>query len=320
MRKYITNLVNINQNHVDKSDYDRFYDHCKLFIQNSNIDMDEIYDSICNSLVAFSNKYLVSIAFKLLSLISSSKKVEASIVSRYLNNKETSSAVFEYLLTIKDREPFKQAIMEYLYDPEYESASFFSLVSLPEYEYDLLQFLSLEIPGCLPKQLKMMINTRKFHDISKYVIHFGHNDSYVCFLVYELFVLCFQEMGAIDSHMGNIEITICEEDVFISFKSQICVENINNFLFYFFDFMKERRLVLEKIKDNDVFGVQEILSKYLTSTRGFKISTRMKHLKEYREKDKTLLHKDSAIHCPEEGFDYLFGGVCYKSTCDCIEI
>ncbi|KAL0266066.1 UNVERIFIED_CONTAM: hypothetical protein PYX00_011783 [Menopon gallinae] len=320
MKEYIENFASISQNHVDTSDYDRFYDHCKVFIQSSSVDADKTYDSIYSALTVFSNKHLISIAFKLLSLVNSSKEVEASVVLKYLSNREVSSSVFQYLLTIRDRAPFKQAIIEHLYDPEYESASFFDLVSLPEYEHDLLCFLRLEAPGYLPKKLKTMINTRRFCDIGRYIVHFGHRDSYICFLVYELFVLYFQEMGAADCHIENVEVAVCGEDTFMSFKSKIHVESPSNFLFYFFDFMKERKALLERIRDDDVRGVEEVLSKYLASTHKFKISTRMRSLREYNGGGRPLLQHDSVSASLKESFDYLFGGTCYKNICDCIEI
>lgn len=320
MKKYITNLENINQNHADRSDYDRFYDCCRRFIQNSNIDTNEIYESIYNALVTFFNEYLVSMAFRLLAQIHTDRNVEASIILKHLDNREVAGAVFEYLLTIKDREPYRQSIMEHLYDLEYESSSLFRLVSLPEYECDLIRFLRLETSESLRKRLKTMINTGRFYDISRYIAHFGDSDSYVCFLVYELFVIYFQNTETAGGCIGNMNVATCGENTFISFKSKICVEDPNNFLFYFFDFMAERTTVLERITRNDLCGVQEILSKYLTSTHGFKINARMRRLKEYCGVDGAPQWQGSDLECADESFDYLFGGACHKSICDCIEI
>lgn len=320
MKKYIANLANINQNHADKADYDRFYDHCKQFIQSSSAEANEIYDSIHKALVTFCNKHLVSMAFRLLSLVHTDRMVETSIILKHLDSREVASAVFEYLLVVKDREPFRQSVIEHLHDPEYESESLFKLVSLPEYERDLTQFLRLETPESLPKRLRTMISTRRFDDISRYVAHFGHSDSYICFLVYELFVIYFQDTKVLKCCMGNMEVATCGESTIISFKSKICVENPNNFLFYFFDFMAERTAVLERIRRSDLHGVQEILSRYLTSTHGLKINTRMRFLREYSGGGRDMQWQDSAAETHDESFDYLFGGVCYKSICDCIEI
>eukprot|EP00866_Antonospora_locustae_P002076 jgi/Antlo1/2076/2095 len=320
MKKYIANLANINQNHADQSDYDRFYDHCKQFILSSSTDANEIYDSVYSALMVFFNNHLVSMAFRLLAQIHTDRNVEVSVIQKHLDNREVVNAVFEYLLVIKDREPFRKSIIEHLYDPEYESTSFFKLISLPEYECDLARFICLEAPESLVKRLKTMINTRRFYDISRYVAYFGDNDSYICFLVYELFVIYFQDTESVCGSMGNMEIAKCEENTIISFKSKICVENPNNFLFYFFDFMAESKTVLEKIGRSDLCGVQEVLSKYLTSTYSLKINTRMRCLKEYNGGDRVPQWQDSTPESSNECFDYLFGGACYRTICDCTEL
>lgn len=299
MEKYLKVFASINQDHIDRSDYERFYDHCKFFLLSNARNTDEISVALIGALDTVSNPHIVSIAYKLLSLIDTTK-VGMVRVRHHLQITETADAVMHYLACTGDPLALRDVVVTYLYDPQWVSHELFNLVSRPAYIPDLEAFFEVDDVQSLGKQLKLAIHNRRFCNISKYIVHLGSKDIYVCFLVYELLLLCTQSNGRC------IELT-----------SRVDVESTNNFLFYFLDFMDERERVVECVAKNRIDEIKGLLSKYVEKVDDFRIDRRIRDL---RISARKIVAPPEELRCVPENFDYLFGGACYKDACDCIEM
>ncbi|KCZ75362.1 hypothetical protein H311_03664 [Anncaliia algerae PRA109] len=283
MHEYLKKISKINTTHPDDSDIIRFFSKCEEYlIKQSN---KEEYKSDLFELLKSDSVLLKSKGIILLSYF------DAQINIDFTNEEYLESYLF-YLSVNKRYLNYKEEIIKLLYNSCWIN-NLYNILKNNEFNEEKKKFI--ELHKNINDKLMLMRHTSYFYTIEYFVEHLGSDNSFTCFLAYELLHLYFLKTN-------NFNFT------------KVKVKNQNNFLFYSFDFLKEREEIFDKIKENDLFSIKLILSKYLTDVSNLEINNKIKRLMIHQKKQIVFTKEES-----DEDFDYLFDNSSKKEVCDCFE-
>lgn len=285
MKKYFNKISTINQNHPDASDLGRFFSLCEEFLKQPENRTPETRNEILNLFNNSKNKTIKNQTILLLSYFPEEIQIDFS-------DEESLNSYLFFLSFNKRHLKYKNEIVDLL-NKNIFADNLYLLLKNEEFSEEKKEFIHSE--ANIIDKFRLMIFTNYFCNMNLFSKFLGDKDAYVCFLAYEAFSLFLKKN-------------------FFSF-FDIEVENQNNFLFYSFELLKEKKEIKEKIQKNDLEKVKLLLKKYLKNVDKIEINDKIKRLKLFNKKEINFENK-----VEEEDFEYLFENNSYKAICDCIEI
>jgi hypothetical protein len=313
-KEWIYNFDNILPTHKDKSDYERYYIFYRKYIEDNIHEHDHIREVLMRSLVKFKNTTLISIAYRLLSLLECQLKIERKVLIDHFKNRSLRRYLYP-ILKITNEKLSDKRLIRLLYDENYEDPYFFSYIS---HRRDLLRtFLDKKYDTLLRKQLLVILNTEFYYNMDYFITFIGSKNRHVGFLVYEILTRMVNEEK--NFNHSTFKIMKNESETYIELYKKVSVDSIDNFLIYFMCFMKEKSLIMEYIREIKLKEIENILRERYISCNDKLTKLQNLHLysTDLRNNDKVL---DLVFEPIEPDFDFLFKGENYKSISDCIEL
>lgn len=331
MEGWIRSFAQINQDHKDTSDYERFFTHARHHLELNPLIHVEMSSILVEALDTFGNKSLLSIAYRLLWCMSCSPDVPEHVLKRDFGDEQLREHLFP-LISKFDWRMFDAELLKLLYDPHYECRNFLDLMRYREAW--VIGLLDSRDPQLARKQMMVAIHTGMYRNLGHFLRFFGHSDRSLSFLAFEVFDTFVKQLepGACSEGLG-LEVeedrtgVLYEDPLFdilhgsgrtwISLKTRLEIECPTNFLIHFLDFLPCSDAVRKLITENDVEGVRTILERYVVMRGPLAVP----HPRWITPRDGTRMEDQTHPHIEEDVcFEYLFGGHSYKDMADCIEI
>lgn len=320
MLKYLLNFTNIQEDYPDYSDYDIFTSNSLTYLTHSPTTHTILSPIFLTSLSNFTNTHLIHSTFKLINALNCFPTIPHALLIKNLYNYSFKNTIYHYLLKNYST-LYKQIIIKDLYDSAFFSENLYYVCN-KYLQHDLLTFLKIKNVRIIKKQVDIMILCNNVQDLEYYIGYVGYSDRSICFVVYELIV------HVVNKRVDRVLWDFIKVDgACVKFLKKISVECLDNFIFYFIDFMEERELIEKLYYAKDKCGLLDILSRYVESDSDIKFSYKKLFVKEIvigqeeiedkKEEDEKDEEKKSYEEC---NFDYLFGNKHYKVQTDCVEI
>lgn len=323
MDRWIARFLEINQDHPDPSDYEKFFTCFRGHLLANPGAHKEAGRILVQALAAFRSTPLLSITYRLLHCIDAQVEVPEPAMAKHFRDPCLRRHIFPLVQKL-DLSLFDSKLRRLLYRPHYECPGFFGMMR--DRREWALEFLAVESRALARKQMMLMIHTGIFHKMDYFIGFLGSRDRSLSFLAFEalkLFTDGIADRIAGDAraepvllHDGrSFGVWSNPEGVWISLEPRLEVECPTNFLIHFADFAFERNVLLRLVAARDREGVETILARYAVFDMPLQLP------------DPRWLvpaAKCGRAHAEEQQqdvcFEYLFSGETYKDTMDCIEI
>ncbi|KAM0671732.1 hypothetical protein CWI42_120580 [Ordospora colligata] len=327
MEHWVMNFLSINQNHVDVSDYEKFFVHFRRYLNENPCVHKKVARILVKSLRVFKNKALLSISYRLLCDIDAKISIRSAVMQRHFRSKTLRSHMLMLILKLNVRE-FDGKLKKLLYDPWYECRTFFELMKArKEWVIKLLECKSKELAR---KQMVTMIHTGIFHNLDYFITYIGDADrslSFLGFEVFSLFISEFCESKRIQGDTGRdkdvilyesemFEVRCNHKGVWIQPRRLIKLGCSINFVIHFIEFMAEKKEMHEWIARRDVDAVESVVRKYAEFEGCLRLPDNVWTVQPRRCSTRRICDEQNEDVC----FEYLFDGKSHKEAMDCIEI
>ncbi len=321
------NFLNINQDHVDVSDYERFFVHFRRYLNENPYSHSKVAGILVKSLGVFKNKALLSISYRLLCDVDAKIRIRSAVMQRHFRNKMLRSHML-MLISKLDMRVFDQKLKKLLHDPWYECRTFFEVMKARKGW--VMEFLECKSRELARKQMLAMIHTGIFHNLDYFITYIGDADrslSFLGFEVFSLFTSGLYESKRVEASMDrDADVVLHESEMFdvrcgrkgvwICLRQPIKAGCPINFLMHFIEFTAERKEMHEWIARREVDAVERVVRKYAEFEGCFRLPDDVWLVPSRKCPGRQVCDEQNEDVC----FEYLFDGKSHKEAMDCIEI